>query len=839
MMRPLLIVLLIAHVVTAQQPPPLPGVTGHFDGAFRQYGYPPGHNASRPPLPASLQSMVALFDRERQLEAVKAARALLTAPPGEIAQGLNILRDRFHILNDDGTALRPAVIALVAEIKEHVAMLPAKEGAEPAMALIWMEYSLDRGNEDAHKRRLAEFLKKYDGTPAQIHYAISQVQNENRYEASKMRARSYQLARQYVGTEYGAHALYDLGFRYAHDAVTRPPQPDPTARFLEVLAIVKELQSGRFPKSEWVDKAPSLLYDFSVFQPQFAPGNIARMADAFKGFILSELARGADVPNIGFLMSYRIGRLKNEGENSLPLIESVIADLARSPAGPDYARSARAAFYLGVLQDNSMNEFPITPARAAAAARESLDLLAKSASPQVRAQALADLASMEFHLGRYREARGLYLQFVQDFSSSDWAWVAALRAAEALEALGDAKGAAAEYEAVAARFNSQPAGAALALVAAADARDASGDFVAAAANYKAALALWGETVGRIMIYTAPAEGARPVPKPERFNSLTSDVIAAKLARLSGAVTPEGALLYEGRRALDNDKPRDAIAPLQRLIKLFPRSREAAEAPTHLRRARFELALVAGSSQSRATELAALARDTSDSIGWAARLAQAAVLLERGRASEAEAMTTSTLAAWHARRPAPPASLDAFDRDAAAIRAVLFTAEGRRVMGNGWNAFDWPAKPAPYAFVNREFVIKTPDGKESTRGGVFMAPADMRIIFAGTDDIRNLRAILDKIGGTDTREPAAVMETPNQPVGLSAAIGDMWSKLFHVRPGHWGGWVLTTYPYVSKIEFDRDGHALAHVTVGYSGGAVEFEKQNGVWVAKRIVNVWIT
>ena len=79
----------------------------------------------------------------------------------------------------------------------------------------------------------------------------------------------------------------------------------------------------------------------------------------------------------------------------------------------------------------------MTPARAAAAARESLDPLVTSRTPRIRAAALADLASMDFHLGRYREARRGYLEFVRAFPSSDWAWVAALRAAEAREAIGD------------------------------------------------------------------------------------------------------------------------------------------------------------------------------------------------------------------------------------------------------------------------------------------------------------------------------------------------------------------------------------------------------------------
>ena len=842
-MRPL-IALLIAHVVIAQQPSPSPSVTGHFDAAFRQYGFSAVASSSRPELPPVVREIAARFAREEKLAAVTAARALLAASPTELAQGIAMIRDRFYQLPDDGTALRPAVLALMAEFKAHIATLPRNDGAAPARELLWMEYSIDRGNEGAHQQRLASFLKTYEGTPAYIHHMIGQVESEYSYEASKMRARSRELAKQYDGTEYGAHALYSLAFRLAHDAVTRPPQPDPTERFFEVLSIVEELQSGRFPKCEWVDKAPALIDDFQVFQPQFAPGNIARMANAYTRFILAQLAAGVEVPNIGFLMSYRIGRLKNAGDNSLPLIESVIADLAASPGGPDYARSVRAAFYLGVLNDNSMNEFPITPARAAAAARESLEPLVKSASPQMRAAALADLASMDFHLGRYREARAGYLEFVRTWPTSDWAWVAALRAAEALEALGDVKGAAVEYEAAAARFKEPSSGAALALVAAGDTRDAGGDVIAAAANYQAALALWGGTVGRIMIYTNQADGARPVPKPERFNNLTKEVLEARLEKLASAVTPEGALLYQARRALDDEKPRDAQKLLERFQKEFPRSTNLTEVAALLRRAKFESALADGATNAGRSavdrELDSLAVGKFDSIAAAARLAQAAMKVRQGRSRDAETLTRATLERWHAAQPAVATPQSAVDRDVAAIRAALFLPRGGGVFGKrGWNAFDWPDKTAPFIVVGREVAVKTADGRESSRPVTFAAPAGDRVLFLAPEDFRALNLILDRIGGTETAEWVNATDLPNQPIGGAPEIAAMWAKFFHVRPGHWGGWELTTYPDISRITFDRQGHALAEFTIGYSGGTVELEKENGRWVAKRIVSEWIT
>jgi len=34
-------------------------------------------------------------------------------------------------------------------------------------------------------------------------------------------------------------------------------------------------------------------------------------------------------------------------------------------------------------------------------------------------------------------------------------------------------------------------------------------------------------------------------------------------------------------------------------------------------------------------------------------------------------------------------------------------------------------------------------------------------------------------------------------------------------------------------------AAVKVTVGYSGGTVQLVKENGIWIAREITNVWIT
>jgi hypothetical protein len=54
--------------------------------------------------------------------------------------------------------------------------------------------------------------------------------------------------------------------------------------------------------------------------------------------------------------------------------------------------------------------------------------------------------------------------------------------------------------------------------------------------------------------------------------------------------------------------------------------------------------------------------------------------------------------------------------------------------------------------------------------------------------------------------------------------------------------LTGEPHdfaVTAEKIMRATRASARVTIGYSGGTVELEKEDGRWIAKRLVNQWIT
>jgi hypothetical protein len=102
-------------------------------------------------------------------------------------------------------------------------------------------------------------------------------------------------------------------------------------------------------------------------------------------------------------------------------------------------------------------------------------------------------------------------------------------------------------------------------------------------------------------------------------------------------------------------------------------------------------------------------------------------------------------------------------------------------------------------------------------------------------------VLAKVGGSERRQPGAVMEVPNQPVGGSQQILTLLKKFFPARPGHWGGWMVETFPTITLVEFTNAERTKAGVavTIGYEGATIVLEKKGEVWTYVGMTNRWIT
>ena len=203
-----------------------------------------------------------------------------------------------------------------------------------------------------------------------------------------------------------------------------------------------------------------------------------------------------------------------------------------------------------------------------------------------------------------------------------------------------------------------------------------------------------------------------------------------------------------------------------------------------------------------------------------------------------------LAAWQKADAAHPAAAPrgALERDVVAIRNAVFLPMGGGVyLGSRWNAFSWSAEAAPFVIVNPELPVKLADGKVIRLTAYDRFPSLDNVLFLSSEQRSMLETVMVRLGGTRTRQPGAIMETPNQPVGPSLSVMAFWRKSFAMRPGHWGGWVFETFPQISQIEFidAQRTRAAVKVVVGYSGATVQMENRDGVWIATRLTDFWVT
>jgi tetratricopeptide (TPR) repeat protein len=781
-----------------------------------------------------LEALEANLALENNLAAVRSARGLLSEPVSTLETGLRrLLRAS---IQDDGTTVLSEMQNFVAAARRRIDALPVSEGAEAAAMLLQFGEPGDALNPEARKQRLRDFLARYAGTPAAERIDPPRAETE-RYDAARELQRYRERAAKYDGTEIGAMALHSLAFRRGHDP--EYGNSDPSDRLLEVFDIVKQLESGRFPSGWPVFSAGDLVRDFffggdARIPPERVPVVYARYLEFVLAHPTTRTSNGYE-SGPGWIIANGVARLGREPRDQIAIVDRFLADLAKNGFDANTVRFLRADFYFGLPAPGTtidgLLEGGVHPKEADARGMQSLRDVVASGVPAAAARAGAMMARQHFEMKRYVEARSELQRLAAQFPDAEWAWIPALRIAQINEHLG-AKSAVTDYEVMASKPGRPAAAVVLSRVSAGEVHEARREYPAARAHYRAALDAWQSIPNRINLRIAD-DG----PVFRRFADLPKEEIVRRVDRLAGADTVEGALLYEGRRAIELGKPADAIKPLRRIVDRYGASTATAEARLLLRRARFENAVIslARDGNRAERELDALTRGPHDSTTALAKLAIGALSLTKGARREAAAITRQALDEWFARQEEPTAPASDVEREAVAILRVMFDPRSSGI--SGWS--EWPqAMPAMLLF-DTEVRIKAADAGEEAHQLRFTPPSGPRVIFIDGSARHGLELILDHLGGTDHAEPANVMDVPNQPIGGALQIAQHWAQYFPMRPGHWGGWELTPYPSVSRILFDRDNHAVVDFGNGYSGGTAELVKENGLWLVKRIVSTWVT
>ncbi len=774
--------------------------------------------------PDSPETVALLFQHERFDDALRIAQRIVETRPERMVQTLKIVVRHWSLQN-------PEAQGIIAAARTRLASLPREDAARVARLLLYSNSPRDPAGDKL--ARLTKLIQEYEGTQEAQLAKISVIALNP--DIVKQVEELDAFARRHPGTVEAASALHYKGSLLRSD-LREPAGGDPTERFMRVLDVVNELESGRYPPCEAVETAPSLVFEFFAHDPKYSPENLDRMIEAHTRFVkghFSLLDRDPGGSGVGNLITSRMAELFRHKGEPIAGVERTLLQLERDIPDMAAVRYLTALFYMNGLRGRP----PADRAELLKKAETTLVTLSRDTSGRYQSKALATLASLHFREGDHATAIGGFRAYIDAYPRGDWAWVAALRLGQSQEALNDLEAAAASYRTAASRYASVPPARVFGHAYAASAFEALGRFDQALIEYQAALDGWDDDYGReYLSYLSRARSETP-PVADDVTEIFKADLPDRIAQLRRSnALPGGALVERGRWLLARDRVVDAQAVLQDLSRRYPRSAAVRDGRPLLHTARLLSALRLadaanpGADETKAVEeLVRLEREPYTFGVCAAKIARATILWKRGAATEARALMTAALKEWQARQDAASGpALTSIEKDIAGIRNLAFRPKGDGIYtGADWN-IRFPDASQPFLIVNRSMHVKHADGTvqrvplrraaaESGRA-VLLLTADQQTLFG---------RIITHLDETGTR-PAA----PD--------VMAFWNEFFGTRPARWGRWIFSSYPFITEIEFFDSARteAAARITVGSSGTSVIAEKKNGTWEAVGLGRFWV-
>lgn len=806
--------------------------------------------------PESPDTVALLLDAYRPGDALAVLRRIVERRPERMGAAFKAASTNPQRFNDEGRGYVSELRDVVLRARLQLRRLPREQAAEAAMYLPFIDFPVQGRTPVPWDDQLRALLADYGGTQAALMAELTLLDRGRDIRARIAALEAF--ARRHAGTAIGAKALYTAATNIASNIPITGAEPrgaDPTERFLRVAALVRELQSGAYPDCEWVRRAPHLVIGFFASEPRYARENVSRVVAVFREFLLKELRRSGGEPVgewAGYLITSRLrGIFGAGGDEPVAQTDRFLLDLETAVPEPAAVRYVRGLWYR-----------QLADAEKDVGAREEwqrkseatlLDL-GRAGSGLYNRKALASLASIEFKERNWRVAVERYREYLSRFPRSEWAWVAALRMGQCEQLLGKWVEARRAYESVISARTALPPALVLGYTFAGRASEALAEFQRARTAYQRAERAWDERFvapyfGTYQFYARLNDelwnGCDPRSKPD----VSKDWLRGRLTQLKRSFRlPGGALLERGRFLVTEGVWREAIAPLDEFVRLYSDSIHAAEARELLTRARLEVALLqAGpeaTEEDRRTALAALASLAAEPYGFsvfAARVAHATLLSNIGMSSGAAELMTGALAQWHEHGTRVFASHSAtlLETDVMDIRDAVFHPNA-----------DWPRQQFRHLGSSDSpprFFIATPDVRVKLHDDSDVrVQAALRLsrrpggLLLNEEQIAVLERILTGLGGTKRRAPQSIMETPNQPIGGVEQIQKFWNRFFTMGPGHWGGWILQTFPIVTEVTFIDAARTrgAARIRTGYQGSTQLLTKVDGTWKVTGTSGHWI-
>lgn len=754
--------------------------------------------------PADVETVRALADLGDYANLLESLRLIVDEHPERMAPAFEAVQEALHELRGDAEQAirnRDALLQLVAAGRQRLDTLAKEDAARADFAFLTIDTRLSR-EPDTRVPRLYRFVDRYQGTEAAL---LAEVELVTPYGRSSEAIDAF-IAR-HPGTTAAAKAIYTKGFEYRSIGVREARNGDPLPRFERLEAVVRELESGRYPESEWTRRAPELIGEFYISDDaRIPPASLERLIAAFEAF-----ARRRFVPSTLLDLYARRG-------DPAAQFERLLSTLERSPGASTAVGLMRASYH---LQERN-RETPEQRTSRIAKAKAALRTVSEAGDSAPHRRALATLAALEFEEDGCKAAIPTLREYLARYPRTSWSWVAHARIGHCQDVSGDTHAAVAAYRRVAAAGAGVPVARALGHASAGRLLETTDDLEAALGEYRQALVAWEDGFED----TYSAYFRRPWNPDESFGFRNRDASISKswlIQRISTLTellsTPGGALLLQARALLARGDLERAEAIAGRVLTKHPESPLTDDARYVLHVARLERALALanahrpGHDRGRAARiLDELVTEPLDFAVIAARIARATLRWDDGVDPDAqERELKAALADWLARQPLRE-PVPGVEEDVADIREAVFRPHGGGVYDEYWRNFPWPDASTPYFIVNTELAVGFVEGESRTFTIAHPLPQAGRILFLDS-------AQLDLLA----RVPDTLMR-----------------RVFPARAGDWTRWQLEAYPVITQIVFTNPERTKASVQVMIADttGTVELEKRAGRWVALRVVDFGI-
>jgi hypothetical protein len=252
-------------------------------------------------------------------ESLRVLSRIVDADGPELLSGLKAANSASRWWDDERhrSEINTALAGIADRALAAASRRPREEAAGIVRQALWIQMNIaPRYERDAWAAHLRTLVATYDGTAA-ARFAEVELLIESLARAQKVEVLE-RYAREHEGTLAGARALFEAASQVREKSeVTgiEPPGSDPTDRLSRVAALARELESGRYPRSEWVARAPQLVIGFFVPDspaPSYAPGNAQRSLEVYEDFVRAHLTwPDPDPPHdsLGYMISFSMWRL--------------------------------------------------------------------------------------------------------------------------------------------------------------------------------------------------------------------------------------------------------------------------------------------------------------------------------------------------------------------------------------------------------------------------------------------------------------------------------------------------------------------------------------------------